>query len=83
MTKFVEISEYGVHLSINIASGGTGEIIGFQTETEYYATYAEACAVAERYKQQIGEEICSWGSDAGILDDVWVDEEPRVNQYFA
>ena len=83
MTKYRDVSEYGVHLSINVVSGDTGEVIDFQSESEYYATYEEACAVAERYKMMLGEEICSWGSDAGILDDVWVDEEPRINRYFA
>lgn len=80
-SRYVDISEYGVFLTIEIISGYTGEVIDYHSEDEFYQSYEKAQEVAKKYRKQIGEQICSWGDDIGILKEVYVDEEPRINQY--
>lgn len=80
-SKIKSVSEYGVYLDIHIISGETGEFIGYHSEQEFCPTYEQACKVAEEYRNQIGQQFCSWGSDIGILTEVYTDEEPCINQY--
>lgn len=80
-SKIKSVSEYGLYLDIDIISGETGEVIGYHSEQEFCHTYEQACKVAEKYRNQIGQQFCSWGSDIGILKEVYVDEEPCINQY--
>lgn len=81
--RWVDISEYGVFLSIDVVSGITGDVIDVHSEDEFFQRKEEADRVAAEYRSQIGEVVCSWGNDIGILREVYVDDEPRTNQYYA
>lgn len=74
-------SQYDLHLEIEIRSGTSGEVIDTMFEDEHYDTYGEALAAADEYREELGEEFCSWGNDIGILKDVFVDEEPTEHEY--
>lgn len=74
-------SQYDLHLEIEIHSGSSGEVIDIMFEDEHYDTYGEALAAADEYREELGNEYCSWGNDIGILKDVSVDEEPTEHQY--
>lgn len=74
-------SHYDLHLEIEIHSGSSGEVIDIMFEDEHYDTYGEALAAADEYREELGNEYCSWGNDIGILKDVSVDEEPTEHQY--
>ena len=78
----MNISEYGVFLSIDVVSGKTGDIIDTHSENGFFQTKEEASKAALKYRSQIGETVCTWGDDIGILREVYVDEEPRTNQYY-
>lgn len=79
--RFEMRQEYMVCYTCDIISGESGDVIDYHSEDEVYPTLAEAKARAEQLRQQIGEEICSWGDDVGVLREVYVDDEPRGNQY--
>lgn len=74
--------EYLVSQFIEVVDGETGEIIDYYPEAEYYSTYAEACRRADELRQLIGEIVCEWGNDYGILKKVSCDDEPRGIQYY-
>ena len=80
--RLVNISEYGVFLSIDVISGKTGDIIDTHSENSFFQNKEEADRAALKYRSQIGETVCNWGDDIGILREVYVDEEPRTNQYY-
>lgn len=74
-------SQYDLHLEIEIRSGSSGEVIDIMFEDEHYDSYGEALAAADEYRDEIGEEFCSWGNDIGILKEVTVDDEPTEHEY--
>lgn len=79
--KTVIKSQYDLHLEIEIHSGSSGEVIDTMFEDEHYDTYGEALAAADEYREELGNEFCSWGDDIGILKDVSVDDEPTDHEY--
>lgn len=80
-SKIEIIKEYMVYYTCEIISGETGDVIDYQTEEEAYSTYNKAQVRAEELRKLIGEEICYWGNDVGILREVDVDDEPTENIY--
>ncbi|MCM1528857.1 MAG: hypothetical protein NC093_02555 [Alistipes sp.] len=68
---------YEVSLFIEIIDPDTGQVIDYQTEEEYFQTYEAARKRAEYLSRLIGEEICHWGNDVGILCYVDFDDEPQ------
>ena len=68
---------YCVSYTCDIVSGESGEVIDYHTEDEYYSEYSDAQARADELRSQIGDEICSWGDDVGVLREVDLSDTPE------
>ena len=81
--RFVDIAEYGVFYYIDVVDPETGDTIDYFNDEEFFQNKDDADRYASELRSQVGEVVCSWGRSIGILREVLVDDEPRINQYYA
>lgn len=81
--RWVDIAEYGVFYNLDVVDPETGDVVDYFIDEEFFQHKDDADRYASELRSQIGEVVCSWGSRIGILREVLVDDEPRINQYYA